>query len=349
VVSNLIGRIASLQSFENEKIPNGGFHSFRKNRFLFYKRPDNNLFATASVGFILKSLRPYLTDENVKSVSCILEKLIPSFEPYQNKDGLQTYNFWTTRPTNHFPFGYLMRHFKHFKLPDDVDDTALVYMVKESKIGWLKDKLKRHAGDNSVYGTWFGQNMPLEHDVCALCNLMCLILGSGLPLNECDEATLAFLKKMLESKDYLDKPFWTSRHYGSISLIIYHYGRFLGSFSPKGFEEVKLELIKTIEKLFAKELIWMNKVLLQSTYIKLGGRYEGLLKWNAVTFGWEDKMKNESFAAFIGAPFAPYNAKWTRILASKKLFQIQWKSEAHELALILENVVLQDTMDIHER
>jgi len=349
VVSDLIGRIASLQSFKNGKVPKGGFLSLRKNGFFFYERSDNNLFATASVGLILKGLRPYLEGENLKGVSSILKKLIPSFEPYQNKDGLQTYNFWTTRPTNHFPFGYLMHHLRHFKLPDDIDDTALVYIVMESKIDWLKDKLKKHAGDAKVYGTWFGQNMPTEYDVCALCNLMCLILDSGLPLNECDRATLAFLEKVLESKDYLDNTFWVSRHYGSVPLIVYHYGRLLGSFNPKGFADVKLELIETTEVLFDKEEVWMNKVLLQSAYIKLGGKHEGVLNWNAIAFGWEEKWKSESFAAFIGAPFAPYNSKWTRFLASKKLFQIQWKSEAHELALILENVVLRNTMDRHER
>ncbi|MFT5886229.1 MAG: hypothetical protein ACI9IP_002693 [Arcticibacterium sp.] len=349
MVSLLIGRIASLQSFENGKIPKGGFLSLRKNGFFFYKRSDNNLFATASVGFILKGLRPYLEGENLNGVSSILNKLIPGFDMYQNKDGLMTYNFWTTRPTNHFPFGYLMRHLRHFKLPDDIDDTALVYMVKELEIDWLKDKLKEHAGDTKIYGTWFGQNMPIEYDVCALSNLMYLIFDSGLPLNEFDEATLVFLKKVLGSKNYLDNSFWVSRHYGSVPLIVYHYGRFLGGFNPKGFADVKLELIRTIEVLFNKEEVWMNNVLLQSAYIKLGGKHEEVLNWNALALGWEEKWKSESFAAFIGAPFAPYNSKWTRFLASKKLFQIQWKSEAHELALILENVVLRNTMDRHER
>ncbi len=352
MVSDLISRIASLQSFGDRKISDGGFLSVRKNNSFFYYRYDNNLFATASIGFILKGLKPYLAEKESLEVSSILGKLIPSIEPYQNKDGLKIYNFWTTRPTNHFPFGYLMRHFKHFKLPDDIDDTALAYLVKgyaREDLEWLKRKLMTHAEDAGVYNTWFGEDMPLEHDVCALCNLMYLVFESGLPLNEFDEGTLSFLKEVIEGRDYLSNTFWVSRHYASVSLIVYHYGRFLGRFRPEGFDKVKLELIKTIPLLFEEEPVWMNKVLLQTAFLKLGGMDESVAKWDATDIAWETKWRKEPFAAFIGAPLAPYDFSWTRFLAAKKLFQIQWKCEAHELALILENVILRNNYEQHAR
>ena len=84
--------------------------------------------------------------------------------------------------------------------------------------------------------------------------------------------------------------------------------------------------------LLKKEKIYMNKILLETSLIKFGEKRE---KINIET------IKNQDFYSFIGAPFAPINNPAARILASKKWAQIFWKSEIHELALLLEYLLLQ--------
>ncbi|AWW00191.1 hypothetical protein DJ013_19250 [Arcticibacterium luteifluviistationis] len=319
------------------------FESFRENKVLLYKRPDSNIFGTVSVGYLLKSLKPFFSEKANEEIDKILVKMEPSFPFYENKDGLKTYNFWQTKPSQHFPSGYFMKHFRHFKLPDDIDDTALVYMTKgysKKEVNWLKEKLKEHAFPDKVYSTWFGVDMPLERDVCALCNLMSLLLDAKLELNEHDKATIDFLNSTVVSKDFLKNTFWVSRHYATVPLIIYHYARLLGQFEIDEMAESRRVLIDLIPGLFKTEKVWMNKVLLQTAYLKFNENLTcQLVEWNALD---ESNINSKEFYSFIGAPFAPLKNKYLKQLGSKKVFQIGWKCEAHELALVLENLVLRE-------
>ncbi|WP_341227574.1 hypothetical protein [uncultured Arcticibacterium sp.] len=344
MVSEFIERIALLQAHRNDKFPEGMFESFRENKFWLYNRSDSNIFGTVSVAYILKSLKPLVSELDGNEIDKVIDKAKKSFDLYQNKDGLKTYNFWQTKPSQHFPNGYLMKRYKHFKLPDDIDDTALVYMTngynKKEDINWLKEKLKQHAFPDNVYSTWFGLKMPLEKDVCALCNLMCLLLESKIGLNTNDTATIDFLNKAVLSKEFLKNTFWISRHYATVSLIIYHYARLLGAFDIEEMMEAKKILIGEIENSFDKETVWMNKVLLQTAYLKLNkSGKDYLLNWNCLS---KSKSTQKGFYSFIGAPFAPLKSKYLKNLGSMKFLQIGWKCEAHELALVLENLVLRE-------
>jgi hypothetical protein len=277
----------------------------------------------------------------------ILAGIHRNYSQYQNKDGLYTYNFWSTKPSRHFPNGLVMQHFKHFKLPDDIDDTSLIYLTKgysNDDIDWLTSKLQKHTGDSLVYSTWFGENMPIEHDVCALCNLMYLILESEKKLNAFDLATLQFLNDAIISFDFLNKTFWMSRHYATIPLIIYHYARLLGKFDVLELADAKENLLKLIPDLFLDEEIWLNKILLQSAYIKMNGNYSeiSIMEWNGLKEPWQRNLKSQPFYSFIGAPFAPLKNTFLSNLASNRHLQMGWKCEAHELTLVLENVILRN-------
>ena len=84
---------------------------------------------------------------------------------------------------------YLFRHFEHFRIPDDLDDTAFVYLTEaptEKERLWLKDKLAQHANGTRqwikntypeyrtlrAYSTWFGKTMYIEFDACVLSNIL---------------------------------------------------------------------------------------------------------------------------------------------------------------------------------
>ncbi len=337
-LSELLKKVLKFQSEGDGSFSKGEFPCIRENRFFKYQRQDANVFGTLSVILVLKEYSTYFSKESERAFEDACHSALSNLSKYKNKDDLSTYNFWQTKPSRHFPNGRLFKYFKHFKLPDDVDDTALAYILAGGDIAWLKSKLQKHAGEGMIYSTWFGENMPIEHDVCTLCNLMYLLLGSDIPLNEYDEATLTHLKEIILTKSFLENPFWVSRHYANSPQIIYHYSRLIGRHDPKGWKSVRKVLIDSIPALFNNEKSYMNKVLLQTAWLKLTyDRGSEILKWDALEF---INKEDGAFHSFIGAPFAPLKGVFFNFLASKKIFQIGWKCRAHEKALVLENYIL---------
>ncbi|MCP9768835.1 hypothetical protein EGI22_12990 [Lacihabitans sp. LS3-19] len=309
--------------------------SVRKNDLWAYKRADDNVFALASTLFLLKQNSFFFTKEQMLVFKEIEKNILSKFHLYQNKDGLETFNFYRTKPSKHFPNGIFMGRFDHFRLPDDIDDTALVYLSAENtkeQTLWLKKQCKTHEDKLNgveIYNTWFGKNMPKEQDVCALLNLLYLFFNHDLPLESIDKNTLEYLAKSVDL--ILTQPFRISRHYANSTLIIYHYARFMSDFSHPLLNSKKSQLICLALDLIKKEKVFMNKILLETSLKKFGEKRE---KMNIET------NKNQDFYSFIGAPFAPFDNPAARILADKKWAQIFWKSEIHELALLLEYLIL---------
>jgi hypothetical protein len=232
LINKLIQRIERLQSKGEKRFEKGIFPSLRVNPIWGYSRADNNIFASLSVCFILKSVFDHLEEAEKAKVGLMIENVIQCLPNYQTDSNRHTYNFYRKGVHEHFPNGLLMHRFKHFKLPDDIDDTALAYVVMGLPVTLLRTELQKHAHQSGVYDTWFGINMPKEKDVCALCNLMYLVFSSDDILNANDEKTLAFLNDIIVSESFLKNPFWLSRHYGTVPLIVYHFARLIQKFDP---------------------------------------------------------------------------------------------------------------------
>lgn len=339
---DLLKKIASLQAdTPSQHFSQGIFPCVRENSLLGYHRIDDNVFATASTVFILNELMPFFNESEQIIVKNITQYAQNAYSFYQNKDGLATYNFWKTRPSAHFPNGYLFHRFRHFKLPDDIDDTALVYLTTERKyeeISWLKAKLQMHANPiNKVYSTWFGEKMPLEHDVCALCNLMSLLTRWEIPPNEYDEATIRYLFAQIENNLFIQKPFLTARHYASTPLIIYHYARLysylknnilFSEYTEIFVNTIKPILINCSENLLNHANTTFETILIDTSLMKLGYSFSN-------TYNRSYREDSSRFHSFIGALLAPYNTK----IANWRISHIYWKCPAHELALVAENTV----------
>ena len=73
--------------------------------------------------------------------------------------------------------------------------------------------------------------MSIEHDVCALCNLIYLFEKHQLPYNAYDTATFTFLREVILQEKYLKDAFKVAHNYATTPLIIYHYARLLGGFA----------------------------------------------------------------------------------------------------------------------
>jgi hypothetical protein len=332
MISGIISEIAKKLS---EAAAGKSAISVRFNVFWAYHRADDNVFALASTLFLLKQNYMFFSDEQTLFFKKIERNIRAQFHLYQNKNGQETYNFYRTKPSGHFPNGIFMRRFDHFRLPDDIDDTALVYLsaenTKEQTI-WLKNQCKIHADHQNgteIYNTWFGKNMPKEQDVCALLNLLYLFYHHKLPLEIIDINTLEYLGTSVDL--ILTQPFRISRHYANPSLIVYHYARFLEKFSHPILDSKKSCVLNIALDVLKNEKNFMNKILLETSLLKLGEKREKIEIVND---------KNKGFYSFIGAPFAPFNNSAAKILADKKWAQIFWKSEIHELALLIEYLIV---------
>ncbi|PLK46010.1 hypothetical protein [Emticicia sp. TH156] len=367
-IDSIIQSIASLQSRGDAYFPEGIFPSYRQNPYLRYRRPDNNIFYTATIVFVLNQLKSYLSAANQAVIETITAKAVNNYPAHQNKDGLGTYNFWQTpkdgRRSGHFSGGYVFHRMEHFRIPDDIDDTALVYLTQpanKKEAGWLKEKLQQHAnlspGPARVrqikntfshykhlrgYSTWFGKNMGIEFDACALCNLMYLFERHRLPYNEYDADTYAYLSGIIEHNEYLKKPFVVARNYATALLIIYHYARLLGDFEVPHLEAYRNKLIEDTLTLLEKHKWGMNRVILQTALLRLSRKgHSGFKK--AIEQILSEPRVNTTFKApfyyFRAALLGAYENPVLRFLAPMAITHMHWECEAHELVLILENLI----------
>ncbi|WP_337041673.1 hypothetical protein [Emticicia sp. 17c] len=370
IITAIIQRIALLQSRGDSYFPEGMFASYRQNKYLRYKRPDTNIFFTASIVFVLNQLKPYLAADVNSIIDGMIAKAVQNYGAFQNKDGLKTYNFWQTskdgRVSRHFPNGYIFRHLEHFRLPDDIDDTALIYLTtnpQADELHWLKQKLLQHANLSAgpqqqrqvrntlkpyrklkVYSTWFGKNMPIEFDACALCNLMYLIEYYHLPHNEYDTDTYQFLGGIIERQELITHSFQVSHNYATAPLIIYHLARLLGKFNNTPLETYRERLIALALQCLQKEQTEMNKIMLETAIFKLYNNNTLAYLTTVARLAEENKRsqlpaEDDNFCYFLGPLLSSYENPVLQFFAPMKITQMDWKCEAHEWTLLLENLI----------
>ncbi len=343
MVSNL------LRQLDLEKTPKyainklGLLNSQRQNNFWLYRRNDNTAFTALSVLKILDGISHLMASEDFEYFTHLKAEWKDYFEDFKNKKDCLSLNFWKNKPKSHFPNGFIFRHFKHFKLPDDIDDTALYYLnygLAPEQNEKLLAKLLIHSarGKNilkptspQVYNTWFGENMPLETDFCAVCNMLLLRLKSGNALSEIDLGSIKYINDIITKETYLTDTFWVSRHYASIPLIVYHFSRLVFETNTSLFDQAKLSIVRKIPDLIAVEELSTNKLLLAISALKLNIAEKNL----SLHFD-EALLKKEPFYPFIGAPLAPFGLK----IAKKTIFLIYWRCNAHIQALLFEYSLL---------
>lgn len=341
----IIQRIADLQ----EK--SGLFPSVRSNATLKYRRADTNIFFTASIIFVLQKLRPHVNDGTKSLIDRILEGAENAYGLFRNKDGLTTYNFWPTRPSRHFPNGYLFHRFEHFRIPDDIDDTAMVFLtINPSRTDqlWLKNKLSQHANmsqgrqiqntypdyrDLRAYSTWFGKNMGIDFDACALSNMLYCIYQFDLPRNQHDTDSLTYLRAIVESDRYVSEPFRCAPHYARTSLIIYHLARLIAAFNIPELEPIRPRLIADGQQKLAQATNRVEQILLSTALLRLGEQVPKLS-----IDGIEQDFTTFNF--FIAGLLTAYEQPLLRRFADRSIVQMRWQCEAHCWTLVAEYVVL---------
>jgi hypothetical protein len=353
LLAQLVARIAALQSTGDQHYPAGLFPSWRWKKALGYQRPDSNGFFTSLTVFTLREMRAQLPAAAQLLVDDIARKALATYPLYQNRDGQATYNFYQTRPLNHFPHGYLLRRSRHFASPDDVDSTSLAYLSDPrpaTQNQWLKAKLLAHANTvkgwaatgprafrrKKIYSAWFGERMPIDMDASTLSNAMLWVVRSQLPLNEFDGDALEFINWTITSGEYHRCPLDVSAYYATAPLIAYHVGRLLAEADLPHLAEARTTLRRELPTLLLGAKSLMERILLGTTLLRLGDTPPPLLDpiW---TF---DELEQRSRGLyFCIAPLLNYYPQ-TRWLARWRLSQIDWECPAHSLALVAEYVAL---------
>ena len=278
----IIQRIAALQE------STGLFASVRRNDSIGYQRADTNVFFTACTVFTLQHLRQAVSAEARKKIDQLTQRAVAAYPVFRNKDGLATYNFWPTKPSRHFPNGYVFRHFEHFRIPDDIDDTAMVYLTTTPTLAeqqWLKNKLSQHANGSGrytirntypdyqllrAYSTWFGKDMGIDFDACALSNILYCIYQYDLPRNQHDIDSLTYLRSVVASGRYVSEPFRCAPHYARTSLIIYHLSRLIAAFDIPELAPIRPRLIDDAYREMETAHNRVENILLATALIRLG-------------------------------------------------------------------------------
>lgn len=356
-LDSIIKHIVQLQDTANRRyFPEGVFESYRNNPYLCYKRPDTNIFFTALTVFTLLKIKPLLSESSQQLVENIRQKATKNYEAFRNKDELMTYNFFQTKPSQHFPHGYVMRHFEHFRIPDDVDDTAFIYLTKphaKTDTKWLHQKLQQHGNlargkqikntfsefkQLKAYSTWFGKEMYIEFDVCVLSNILYCLLSFEISLSEYDNDSIEYIKSVILAGKHRTHPFHVAHQYPRTVPIIYHIARLMDAFSIPELEPCRAVLIQDSEELLKqKNLPFMDRLVLHTSLIRLGKRPKHMLPLTEVNF--------KDFYFFIAGMLTAFENPliyWK--LAPLKITHLRWTCEAYNWALVAEYVAVTSTL-----
>ncbi|MCF8464601.1 MAG: hypothetical protein K9G41_07165 [Flavobacteriales bacterium] len=354
-VEDLLLELKQLQSKGDSIYQKGIFPSQRHHPFLPYKREDDNLFFTASVVHILQGVNIHFSEVEKSLVDEMIADAKTCYRLFKNKDGLDTYNFWQTKPSRHFPNGKFMHRFKHFQIPDDVDDTALVFLtenVPKERVAQLRERLKKHANlaykrafnplkeyrNLKCYSTFFGEKMYIEFDLCVLSNLMRVVLPYFKDeLNEYDRNTLAFITDSIMNDEHNSLPFYSAPNYPTTELILYHVSRLI-PLLPLEYKTKIESKIKADIQLQLKNALGMNKVMLENAALKLNLEIES----NAATSA--EALNDKSFFFFHAGMITAFENGVAQKMANSPIFHLRYTSKALNRALLIENIILKRSL-----
>lgn len=351
-IDSLILRISQLQATgADTNYPAGIFPSQRV--YLSRKKlvkEDDNIFFTGLIIWTLKSIREQLSVKNQAIVDAMAAKAIANYYRYQNKDGRPVYNFWQTNPSRHFPNSRYFSRRKKYIIPDDLDDTAILYLSAEFSDS-LKRAVKKLMAENAngqkrrirntfrryknvpAYSTWFGKNMPVDFDICVQANGMRLVLDNQLELNRYDSATIRLMKDMLIARKHIKRPHYTSPHYQSTPIILYHLARLVAAHSQHPLlADVKPLLVKDLKKEMQRAGNGMEQILLQTSLSRL---HEPAGESIHI-----DREDWDNFYFFVANMTSVFPNPIKGIFANSRKTNFFYRSEAYYLTLLVENEML---------
>ena len=348
----LVEEIARLQSTGADGYSEGLFPTQRCYRKLPYTVEDDTIFPTAVTVYLLQQVQEHLSERSRRIVDAITRKAVANYPKYLNNQGMRMYNFWQNVPEERFfPNGKLLSRFRIFHLPEDIDTTAYVYLTQphpRRDVLWLKERLlldtngTRRRIRNTLppyrhlraYSTWLGEaNMPIDFDVCVLSNLMLFVFRSGLPLNEHDHASIAFITAVLDNDDHIRHPFEVAPWYADTTIILYHVARLAAACEVPELAARRDKLVHDLRAQAGRTPAFMHRLLASTSLMRLGQA--------PLVTQYPDDLTDalDDFHFFIGSLLTSIDNPITWALARQPFFQIFYRCRAHALALLLEHLI----------
>jgi hypothetical protein len=268
--------------YQKGLFPSKRIYLHRKN----YKRDDDNIFFTGMIVWTLRSQQTKMNEANKVLTDSICARAVQNYVRYQNKQGDCSYNFWQTNPSRHFPNDDFFSKRKKHSLPDDLDDTSVLYLSEsqpDSLITRLKDKMGQHTNGygrwiyntfrkykhRRAYNTWFGKRMRVDYDLSVQCNAMLWVLNNKLPFNQFDFETIRLIEDMVLANEHIRYAHYVSPHYQKPAIVLYHLAR-LVSAHPATFPRIKDKIVLDIENELKKSQVSMEKLLLNTSLARFG-------------------------------------------------------------------------------
>lgn len=354
-LTNLITTLTNLQTQKgNPYFAPGLFPAERRHPFLPYARPDDNIFYPALIDFTLTPLLDGMDPADRKRVVNMLRAIRVNYPAYESWRQPGLYNFYRTDPPGAYPNGYVLRHLKHFRLAEDADDTVMIASVRENvpaqTVGFIREELVRFSNLGGrklqhplakyaaipAYGVWFGTGaMPVEVDVCVLCNILyfssvkgCLAGG----LNAADRASLRFLRTAIGDEELFSRPFLLSYYYPDPTIILYHVARLWTVLPEAGRHLPRPAIVCSVYRRLGEVDGLLPRILLHTSLLRLGEPEPEHLRFTEA----ELAAAGKAFVFFIAPMLAGTRSAWLGKLAERRLFKVDYRCSAYSYALALE-------------
>ncbi len=293
-------------------------------------------------------LEPFLSDKEGSILESLRIKACAGFAPFQNKQGLQRYNFWQTNPGRHFPNGHLLGRWDRFRPPDDVDDSVMVYQTQKRNTEeslWLKEHIDDYANGSRkwihnapelyrnlrAYCTFFCKNMPLGFDACVISNVLYFNRLHNFEVNFKEQDSLRYLTIMLKRRDHILIPQEVSPYYPHTSIILYHLAKLMGSFSITELDNRKAQVKQDIKTLLVESLYPIERTMLENAWMWLS---------NELPSKASKPDKKGKFYFFVLPLTLEFEGSLPQWLAHKRWTHIRFHCDALEIAFHIENQVL---------
>ncbi len=348
----ILERISDLQVKKDSFYSPGMFTSYRRyaGKNNSYKA-DDNIFFTAISLFTLRQLRNDVGEPERILIDSIYNKGITAFAKYRNQKGQPVYNFWQTDTPVIFPnSGWLNWFDKSNSMPDDTDDTVMILLALEANDSTaqqvhnlmhehanLKSKRVKNAfrqfRDLPAYSTWFGKKMPVDFDVCVLANTLYFVEQNQLTWQKEDSASAELIRQVIVDKKYMTDAAYISPHYSRSPVIIYHFARLLGKYQVPALDSLKPVLINSARELFHSSETLMDKVILNTSLLRLGAAPEKIDTSGNVTF---EDIESRKFAFFIGDMATYLPNTFRGMMAATGIGKFYFYSPGYNDALLLE-------------
>jgi hypothetical protein len=157
-------------------------------------------------------------------------------------------------------------------------------------------------------------------------------LNAGLQLDSHGLDSWEYIKQSILSGEYIACPFSVSHNYAKTEIIAYHVARLVYKFELPDGEKVKQKLKEDLLKTITTDFTISN-LLLSTSLAKLGEIYE-------------IKISNElnnaeinKYSFFLAGLLSSYENPVLQKAAKWSISQIEWTCPAHNLALIVENMI----------